>query len=242
MVELLLARGASASAANDAGDQPFHAAAFVGDVRTLRMLRGQGARADAVGANGEQALTIAARSGHVDAVRFLLERGGATIAAVDAAGRTALDFAALAGQASVCECLLFYRAAPTADTAAALQAASRTLKTQAASDATRRSELARTLSPQWAARVALMPPTVCRLLALNEDPNLVCPLHNLPLAGWPAPPSPSSPHLPLAAWPAPRPSSSTLKTSLSAPCYHLACYGRCQRMGCSLNTGGPSTA
>ena len=115
VVEVLLANHAPMDALSRCGDTPLHAACWHGDVRCLRLLVQHRASVDSRGNRGERPLAVAARRGHVDAVRFLLERGGADIAALDARGLTALHIAAESGCATVCDCLLFYKATPTVE-------------------------------------------------------------------------------------------------------------------------------
>ena len=97
VVQVLLSCGASASTSNLSGDMPLHCAAWYGDVRVMRLLVGHHADVNARGQGGESPLAVAARRGKLDAVRFLLERGGAAVSAVDARGHTALQAAAEAG-------------------------------------------------------------------------------------------------------------------------------------------------
>lgn len=97
IVQVLLACGALVNTTNSSGDTPLHSAAWHGDVRVMRLLVGHRADVDARGHDGERPLAVAARRGKLDAVRFLLERGGAVVSSMDARGQTALQVAAEAG-------------------------------------------------------------------------------------------------------------------------------------------------
>lgn len=173
IVDALLARGAPVALANRRGDQPLHAAAFLGRVESLRALIRASADVDARGHGGECALAVASRQGHMEAVRFLIERGGASIAATDASGRSALHVAADAhGPKGIVECLLFYRAQPDERLADCLMHSTSASEAQRASDAAS-TRLTLPLSPSWQQRVKLMPPLVRRLLVYGEDPSSI---------------------------------------------------------------------
>ena len=93
LVQLLLAAGASAQAANDLGITPLHLAAANGNVATLRLLLDKHANANAAAASGVTPLMEAARTGRVDAVRLLLAHGADVDAHEFARGQTALMWA-----------------------------------------------------------------------------------------------------------------------------------------------------
>lgn len=170
VVEVLLGKGALARAANRAGDQPLHEAAFTGSVRSLRLMLQHGALVDDPGFGGEQALAIAARRGNLDAVRFLIEKGRAPVDATDAAGYSASRLAAEGGHVDIVECLLFYRAQPSAELTSVLTRATEAARSRAAAAGTAAVNLAAALSPAWLKRVAHMPPLARALLVHHTPP------------------------------------------------------------------------
>jgi hypothetical protein len=176
LVKLLLERRASAEARNCFGDAPMHSAAFHGEITTMSLLVKWGADVGTRGHRGEAALAVAARRAKLDAVRFLIERGGAAVGSTDVSGLTALHAAAEVGAAHVCDCLFFHKAMPTESVTELLSRSARRVEEQRAAD--RRlaaTQLPLTLSPHWADRIHRMPPLTKRLLALNENPANIWP-------------------------------------------------------------------
>ena len=99
LVELLIAAGADATAANRYGVQPIALAAENGNAAVLGALLAAGADATAALPGGETALMTAARSGRPDALRVLIAYG-ADVNARDAThGQTPLMWAAARGHA-----------------------------------------------------------------------------------------------------------------------------------------------
>lgn len=119
----VLIRGRASASAGEADDCPFdmegggpnghkglprsvHAAASSGDMRTLRQwLAIKGVNADAATESGSTSLHEAARHGHANAVRLLLDHG-ADVLAVDAAQRTALHAVGAGGHGLCVKALL----------------------------------------------------------------------------------------------------------------------------------------
>jgi hypothetical protein len=93
LLDYLLAHGAEVNARARYGDSPLGAAAVEGRIDAARMLIARGARPDNRRViTLETPLTEAARMNHTDMVKLLLDHG-ASPAATDVSGRTALDWA-----------------------------------------------------------------------------------------------------------------------------------------------------
>ena len=172
-VKLLLAAGAPVEALNNLGDQPIHAAAWHGDVDVLRMLLSANASIQATGHGGEQPLAVAARRGKLEAVRSMLEHGSMLVSALDRHGHSALHAAAAAGEPLVCDCLLLHRASPTEAVVHEMHESARRAHALRAFERESATSLDTPLSPQWADRVARMPPLTKALLGLGQEPSSV---------------------------------------------------------------------
>ena len=83
---------------------------------------------------------------------------------------------------TVCDCLLFFKAQPTADVSRSLEDNARRLREQQAVEAAESSRQASgasdaaPLSTFWLSRIQRMPPYVRLLLGYNVDPSTVWPL------------------------------------------------------------------
>jgi ankyrin repeat protein len=92
-LDALLRLGADVNAAIPT--PPLHAAAYAGQMATVRFLLEHGAKPNAF-ASGGHVLLAAARGGHTDVIRILIE-GGASVEARDEKGRTVLTAAEMSG-------------------------------------------------------------------------------------------------------------------------------------------------
>jgi len=100
IADLLLRAGADANASNRYGVPPLHLACLNGNAAMIDRLTRAGADSNA-SVNGETMLMTAARSGRVDAVTLLLDRGADVNARESWRGQTALMWAAAEGHAAV---------------------------------------------------------------------------------------------------------------------------------------------
>lgn len=106
VVKQLLAAGANAKAANRYGVTPLHEASLVADVAMMEALLKAGANPNSVYGSGETPLMIAARTGHLDAVKLLVEHAADVSAAEEFRGQTSIMLAASEDHAEVVKFLL----------------------------------------------------------------------------------------------------------------------------------------
>ncbi len=106
MVRLLIAARAEVNAANRYGLTPLLQAARVGSMPIIEALVQAGATVDSTHPEGETPLMAAAAAGTADAVRLFIAKGVPVNATEDAAGQTALMWAAGEGHTAVVDVLL----------------------------------------------------------------------------------------------------------------------------------------
>lgn len=102
-VEALLAKGA---AVNKSGWTPLHYAAAAGDTDIVKMLLNKSAALDASSPNKTTPVMMAARGGHIYAVKMLLDAGADATLKNDV-GMTAMDFARQNGNTDIMEGLAY---------------------------------------------------------------------------------------------------------------------------------------
>ena len=118
---LLLEAGADVAAANRNGSTPMWLAASQGDAADDRGAARERRGCQRAAPLGRRPLMLAARSGHVDAVRALLDHGADANAKEDARGTTALMQAADQGHADVIAVLIEHGADVAAASAPVLR-------------------------------------------------------------------------------------------------------------------------
>jgi ankyrin repeat protein len=105
--ELLLARGAKVDAKSNLGRTPLLiAAAFPGNVKTVRLLLSRGAKANDQDQFGDTCLTSASKRGDAEMVKALIEAGAEVGAGASWFGRPPLVWAAEEGNMETVACLL----------------------------------------------------------------------------------------------------------------------------------------
>lgn len=104
LAELLLSKGAKVNSKVRNGNTPLHLSAYSGEEQTLLLLLDAGAQINARNNEDVTPLHWAARNGHVRVLRILISRG-ADLSALDVAGRSAVDYAALREQDAAFELL-----------------------------------------------------------------------------------------------------------------------------------------
>jgi ankyrin repeat protein len=138
VAELLLARGAGVNAASSLGKTPLHAAAARGNRDVVALLLAHGGEMNAKDKAGNTPVHAAVENGHADVVALLLAHGADCaigdaawagdigklnallkgqpdlVSSKDAAGNTALHWAALGGSAEAVQALLAAKADPNA--------------------------------------------------------------------------------------------------------------------------------
>ncbi len=118
LVQLLIARGAKVEARNKAGLRPMHWAAELGNVAMIDVLLAHKAQVKIKGntqwiiLQTHSPLYLAAKNGHLEAARRLLEAGAEVNALNDAACRTALCAASARDDLAMADLLLAHGASP----------------------------------------------------------------------------------------------------------------------------------
>jgi hypothetical protein len=90
-VERLLENGADVDSRDEAGMTPLHSVAFLGHIKTARLLIKYGADVNAINDKGETPLHLAADGGQLEIVKLLLD-SGAEINIETKEGKTPLDY------------------------------------------------------------------------------------------------------------------------------------------------------
>ena len=128
---------------------------------------------DVEGHQGSTPLAVAALRGHVAAARYLIERAGANVHALDRVGRSALHVAADAGRSELVQCLLFHRAEPTSEVIELLHRATASEVERVDAMVEGQAAAALGLSVAWTDHLVRMLPLTRRLLAFGDDPSAV---------------------------------------------------------------------